>query len=376
MESSQKKVPGSGDLLDTLKAGEVDYMFRTTNISNNGGETEKITGNLYIMPIEMKVKGRDETQETYHIYEMVGRLKRILTEHNKQKVSFSTPEGIDRQKNQEDSRMCLQKQRHHYKVPYPRHRKGQIANTSKRGENTQYARNLNRGDAIMIKATDTNYADILKHLKTKLNDNTIAEINEIRKTAKRDLLLKIKSKAGDVKKKIGDVMENAEIKLLQNKKGKIVYIKDVEAPIGPEEIKRALVESGQIKEEKQVVIKTLRPTPNGNQTTIIEMKEEDAKGLVQKSKMRLGLSVCKIQERIEVEKCYRYWTYGHKAWNCSRPDKRESCLNCAKEGHKRKDCQEEAFCPLCEARGHEAGSGRRCEAFKRALEARQRRRIK
>ena len=103
---------------------------------------------------------------------------------------------------------------------------------------------------------------------------------------------------------------------------------------------------------------------------MIVMGEDDDKGFVERGRLRLGLSVCKIQERIEVEKCYLCWAYGHKAWNCSAPDRRANCQNCAK-GHKKEDCKEEAFCSLCEVKGHEAGSGRRCEAFKRALEAQQ-----
>ncbi|KAJ3652098.1 hypothetical protein Zmor_018094 [Zophobas morio] len=73
------------------------------------------------------------------------------------------------------------------------------------------------------------------------------------------------------------------------------------------------------------------------------MGEYDAKKFVQRGRPRLGLSVCKIQEKIEVEKCYRCWPYGHKAWNCSGLNRRVNCLNCAKEGHKREGCKEEAF---------------------------------
>ena len=108
-----------------------------------------------------------------------------------------------------------------------------------------------------------------------------------------------------------------------------------------------------------MVVRELRPNSNGNQTAVIVIGEDEAKEFVRRGKLWQGLLMCKIQERIELEKCSRCWAYGHKAWNCSGPDRRANCLNSGKEGHKREDCKGEAFCPLCEVKRHEAGSGRR-----------------
>ena len=54
---------------------------------------------------------------------------------------------------------------------------------------------------------------------SKLQKYVISDINGARKTVKGNLL---KAKSADVKKKIDEVMPNAEIKFLQNRKDNIV----------------------------------------------------------------------------------------------------------------------------------------------------------
>lgn len=76
---------------------------------------------------------------------------------------------------------------------------------------------------------------------------------------------------------------------------------------------------------------------------------------------------CRVERRVRVDKCHRCWAFDHLARECMGPDRRNLCLKCGKSGHKREGCKAEEECPLCEKKGHRAGSGR-CGAFKRALE--------
>jgi hypothetical protein len=90
---------------------------------------------------------------------------------------------------------------------------------------------------------------------------------------------------------------------------------------------------------------------------------------------KIGLGMCRVQERVEVIKCFRCWNYGHRAFECTGPDRRQNCLKCAQPGHLRKECEGESYCPLCDKKGmHEAGTSD-CATFRRALGLERARRI-
>ena len=115
------------------------------------------------------------------------------------------------------------------------------------------------------------------------------------------------------------------------------------------------------------MVRPLRPAYNGNQVATVIMDEEDANKITAVGRIRIGLTLCRVQERIEIEKCYKCWDYGHKADKCSGEDRGERCRNCAQEGHMRKTCTSDSYCPLCNE-AHEVGS-RDCQRFKKALAA-------
>ncbi|KAJ8955514.1 hypothetical protein NQ314_006880 [Rhamnusium bicolor] len=67
-----------------------------------------------------------------------------------------------------------------------------------------------------------------------------------------------------------------------------------------------------------------------------------------------------------MDRCYKCWSYDHRAADCNGTDRTKTCYKCGKEGHAVTNCTDEEFCPLCSTAGHRAGSGR-CVAFRRAL---------
>ncbi|KAJ8953473.1 hypothetical protein NQ318_023594 [Aromia moschata] len=62
-----------------------------------------------------------------------------------------------------------------------------------------------------------------------------------------------------------------------------------------------------------------------------------------------------VRDVEERERCCRCWEEGHVAAKCKGRDRTKLCLRCGKEEHQVKSCgEEEAYCPICEEKGHRA----------------------
>lgn len=57
-------------------------------------------------------------------------------------------------------------------------------------------------------------------------------------------------------------------------------------------------------------MKSVRPAYGISQATTIMIEKEHAKRITQSGRIRVGLSVCKAEENIEVERCFNAGTTG------------------------------------------------------------------
>lgn len=149
---------------------------------------------------------------------------------------------------------------------------------------------------------------------------------------------------------------------------KTLHIRNIGKENNIEDIRNAIINTLQTIEPDKITIKALRPTNYGSQVATVLIGEEDAHTLIAQKKMRIGLNICQIEERINVKKCYKCWEYGHFAGDCQNEDRSKLCRNCGKPDHDHQNCKNESFCPLCDKSGHTAGFGG-CNLFKIALKS-------
>lgn len=130
----------------------------------------------------------------------------------------------------------------------------------------------------------------------------------------------------------------------------------------------------EVKDKEAVEVKSLRPGPRGTQNATIILAELDTKRLVACHKLRVEMGTIKVEERIDLLKCFRCWDYGHMASSCKGEDRAGACQKCGQTGHMAKECQNNNYCPLCKEERHEAGR-RGCKTQKKALEKERKRRV-
>lgn len=236
-----------------------------------------------------------------------------------------------------------------------------------------------RPEAILIEKGDMSYVDTLRKLKENMIGQEEANsIRSIRKTAKGDLVLTTNNqeKVGVVKNKIKNIMEGQNVRGVGGKRNKTLFIRDIDDICGIQEVKEAILRTEENVKDENLKITSLRSARNGTQTATVNLEEGYAHKLLDKGRLRVGIVECRIQERLDIPRCYKCWSYGHNARNCEGTDRSKKCHICCSEEHDRKNCKATTpYCPLCETEGHQAGSGI-CKVFKNALKTeREKRRI-
>ncbi|KAK4880428.1 hypothetical protein RN001_008574 [Aquatica leii] len=64
---------------------------------------------------------------------------------------------------------------------------------------------------------------------------------------------------------------------------------------------------------------------------------------------------CQLEKHVKMERCFKCWSYNHRARDCDGPDRSGRCYACGQE-----------FCIVCNKNGHKAGSGK-CIIFRKSL---------
>lgn len=90
----------------------------------------------------------------------------------------------------------------------------------------------------------------------------------------------------------------------------ILHIKDLDAITTKAETEAALID---IVGSSDIVVRSLRPAFGKTQIATVETTDKVAEILVKRGRVRIGMSQCRVRERIQLTRCYRCWQFGHLA---------------------------------------------------------------
>lgn len=240
--------------------------------------------------------------------------------------------------------------------------------TAEKGKGRVQTRGRKDRQVLFLKQEGVEYRDLLTKIK-KVDIKTLGtEITALRKTRKGEMLIEVKG-GKDAILPLQNEIEKLGISIRAKGAGKMVVVKDLDAAITSDEVRKSIAEEMNITEE-EVVVERLRPSFGENQTAMVRLPAKEAMELLEKKRMRIGWVKCRIMERIidtgADKKCYRCWGYGHTRDNCTGVDRSKICLRCGEENHQVKECTGLTFCPICKKGGHRADS-KTCPWFRKAL---------
>ena len=106
----------------------------------------------------------------------------------------------------------------------------------------------------------------------------------------------------------------------------------------------------------QAAVKVRLNTSNTRRIAFVEVSHEQADSLLSKGRITIGWSRCRVTELLTPVRCYKCQKYGHISKNCTEKDMADMCLNCCREGHKAKECENPKKCYQCGTDGHAIGT--------------------
>jgi len=244
-----------------------------------------------------------------------------------------------------------------YEPPEGSGRQRQGTSTGAQRRTSQPIRRNPRHDALVVSMEGATYADLVKRVREVVDPEAAgAVVKDMRQTRKGELLLAVGNgpeKAEALRQQIAEKVPQTKAALL--KSTRVIHLRGLDAAVTEREIKDAVArEIGA--EEGVLEVRALRPAYGCRQNATLMMPDAAARKLLQRSRMKIGWTDCRIAERERETRCFRCWEVGHIKAQCRGPSREGLCLKCGQEGHKVRDCVNEAFCVLCKEAGHRTGT--------------------
>ncbi|XP_045482742.1 uncharacterized protein LOC123686558 [Harmonia axyridis] len=225
--------------------------------------------------------------------------------------------------------------------------------------------------AIVVETANNGYKETLKNVKKQFENNPAKQaIRTIRSSRDGKMVITL-DKDDEKMKSLKEALNTAPEKIgatcrwAESQKQIILHVRGMDELTTEEEVRTAIYERTGGEGHHFMKISSLRPDRNNTQAITVATSEDVARDLM-KEPLKIGLTKCQVEQRIDLEKCFKCWEVGHTANRCKGIDRAQMCHKCGKLGHKSKECPNEEECPICNAVGHRAATSK-CPQYKRAL---------
>lgn len=250
----------------------------------------------------------------------------------------------------------------------------QVKIYTKLGTNTRKQVRERKTYALMVGNKDKTYNETLSQVKNSLKDEqNVGKVIGMRSTREGKLLI-VMEKDDEAVEKLERLLqekkdENTTVKRMTGgvKDTEAIHIRGLDALATREDVLKALKEKIPNLEKQGYKLSNLRPMAGDTQAATFSADKEVVKGIVEERNLRVGMVRCLIERRVEMDRCFRCWEYGHVSRSCEGMDRAGLCYRCGMRGHVSRDCTNKEKCPICDEEGHRAGTNK-CKLFKQALQ--------
>lgn len=258
--------------------------------------------------------------------------------------------------------------------------KSQKKKEEKKNEKSRPRRERNKGDALVIEASDkVSYAALLRKVRENPELKELGEnVVKTRRTQKGEMLFELKKdpavKSSSFKELVAKALgSEASVRALSQET--VIECRDLDEITTESEVRNALIVQCGMGDVSMAI--RLRKAYGGTQTAAIRLPVTAAKTVLEVRSIKVGWSVCSLREipRVakQMERCFRCMGFGHQARNCVGPDRSDLCRKCGDKGHIASDCTKPPRCMLCKSEdgnNHMTG-GFNCPVYKKAKASQQ-----
>lgn len=119
------------------------------------------------------------------------------------------------------------------------------------------------------------------------------------------------------------------------------------------DIEDGLMKALGVLDKSSIEIKAIKTARNGTQMSEIVVPPEFSSKLLEIKRIKIGWTLCQIEKKLHIPRCYNCLRMGHIARNCAM-EKSEGmkCFNCMETGHTNQECKKSSVCPQCNTEGH------------------------
>lgn len=354
---------------EDLKAmeGKLTRLIINTATEDSTGARKENSQNIYRVEL-------DDSEEDW--YNALQEIQKNLSKEGRKKVAIYPPgndkEGATTRRMAE----CIFRKTDIKCLVYARELRNEDTKRNSKNSGKKTKANPDTGVLIVEKPGMT-YADLLTKVKggIKVGSKAAQAIESIRKARDGNMLVLVNKTNQDAVEELKrEIQGTGALKVKmggKEERRKSVFIRDIDGIATKADVEEAIVreigEGMTADEPRPWEVGELRPYYAGNKAVTVKIKEEFADTLIGRGKLRIGLNLCVVAERVDVIQCYKCWKYGHRRGECKQAeDLGERCRNCGQDGHKSVDCKMEGFCLSCKTKGHRAGAGK-CPEFRKAL---------
>ncbi|KAI5722220.1 hypothetical protein M8J76_005519 [Diaphorina citri] len=171
---------------------------------------------------------------------------------------------------------------------------------------------------VRVESENLSYAEISKIIKETVNLEEIGVgVKSLRKTKKDNLVIVTEKKecANTLKNAIESNVQSkiADMKIAVGGEKSTIMIRDIEGSVSQEEVMEAIQ-----KETKSTSALEIKMSKNwrGSLTAEISMNKDEAKKLIEVGKIKIGWSVCRVKNKIILNRCYGCLRMGHSWFEC------------------------------------------------------------
>lgn len=352
------KFPDMKDII-TKNEGQIDYLVSTVATRTKKQESTEKTTALYILPFKIDKEGLNNMEEAYNTFKA---LKDSMHVHPTKKLNLILSDGLNQDYIRKLSEYVFSNSEVNIILMNPSGIPKTLRNNKMRPQT----------ERVLVKSGTTTYADLLKTVKNEVNIKEVGvQVKSIKKTTRGDLLLEVegdKQKAGALREAIREKVKN-DVRV--SNRDVIIHVLDIDAATSQEQVEEAIKDELGPNDDHSLLIRSMRPTRDGNQIATAQVSRHIANLLVKAQKIQIGWIKCRIRERIPVPRCYRCLEFGHRKFECKGPDRSNICIKCNKPGHKALECKDTPYCPTCRSTEHRADTTK-CPRFRQLIQTHRR----